>query len=36
MSRKYKDEYAAYITLNGQIIKKVELNKDMVNKLVNA
>ena len=36
MSRKYKGEYAAYITLNGRIIKKVELYKDMVNKLVNA
>jgi hypothetical protein len=35
MSKKYRGEYAAYITLNGRIIKKVELTKDMANQLVN-
>lgn len=38
VSKKYKGEYAAYITLNGRIIKKVELSKDseLLSKLVNA
>jgi hypothetical protein len=36
MSKKLKGQYAAYITLNGRIIKKIELTKSKLNELVNG